>query len=145
MELIICGRPDLGEEYLCELLDVGQHGHAGTVNPIVRVLAILRYPRQRAIYWPDVVNEVPPVRGGCICRLPRVRAATEAEAGRYASWEESAEILQWEYLAVCPDPAEREIIQRHMAGEYAPRRTVRTYKQYELAAAQAAWEKVRHD
>ena len=49
------------------------------------------------------------------------------------------------FLITGPDPAEREIIQRHMAGEYAPRRTVRTYKQYELAAAQAAWEKVRHD
>ncbi len=143
MELVICGRPDLGEEYLCERLDDGQHGHAGTVNPIVRVLAVLRYPAQRAIYWPEVVSEVAPVPGGCICRLPFLRTATAEEGARYGSWAESAAALQRDYLTRCENAAEREIIQRHMNGKYRRRGSVRVYKGYELRAAQAAWDKVK--
>ena len=156
MQFVICGRPDLGEEYLCAWLDDGQHGHAGAVNPIVRVLAVVRYPRQRAIYWPEVVSEVSPVRG-CICRLPYLREcphptplreATFPRCGRgrllgtprrMKLWAESAARLQRLYLRRCEDPEEREIIQRHMEGQYRARRTVRVYKGYELRAAQAAW------
>ena len=153
MELVICGRPDLGEEYLCAKLDDGQHGHAGAVNPIVRVLAVVRYPRQRAIYWPEVVSEVSPVRG-CICRLPflrdcphpaaRIRGRMRGTPRRMKLWAESAARLQRLYLRRCEDPEEREIIQRHMEGQYRARRSVRVYKGYELRAAQAAWKDV-HD
>lgn len=148
MELVICGRPDLSEEYLCAKLDDGQHGHAGVVNPIVRVLAVVRYPRQRAIYWPEVVSEVSPVRG-CICRLPylrecphpaaRIRGRMRGTPRRMKLWAESAARLQRLYLRRCEDPEEREIIQRHMEGQYRTRRSVRVYKGYELRAAQAAW------
>ena len=154
MELVICGRPDLGEEYLCAWLDDGQHGHTGVVNPIVRVLAVVRYPRQRAIYWPEVVSEVSPVRG-CICRLPFLRECPHTEARirdrmcgtprRMKLWAESAARLQRLYLRRCEDPEEREIIQRHMEGQYRARRSVRVYKGYELRAAQAAWRCVRVD
>lgn len=154
MELVICGRPDLGEEYLCAWLDDGQHGHAGTVNPIVRVLAVVRYPRQRAIYWPEVVSEVSPVRR-CICRLPYLRECphpTPLRQGRLLGtprrmklWTESAARLQRLYLQRCEDPEEREIIQRHLEGQYRARRSVRVYKGYELRAAQAAWKDVHDD
>ena len=142
---MICGRPETGEEYLCEKLDDGQHGHAGAVNPIVRVLAVLAYPRQRAIYWPEVVSEAAPVPGGCICRLPFLREATEEEAGRYGSWEQSAAELQRAYLARCGSEEEAEILRRHLEGRYRPRRSVRIYKEYELRAAQEGWERVRNE
>ena len=151
MRLLVCGRSDLNEEYLCELIDVGRHGHAGTVSPIVRVLAVLRYPIQHAIYYPDIASEVPPVPGGCVCRLPYLR-----EAGPHAAlaaggksldsiWRASAAAAQREYLTRCESAAEREIIARHMAGEYAQRRSLRTYKEWEIDAHMRAWEKVRHD
>ena len=152
MQFVICGRPDLGDEYLCAWLDDGQHGHAGTVNPIVRVLAVVRYPRQRAIYWPEVVSEVSPVRG-CICRLPflrawprpaaRIRGRMRGTPRRMALWTESAARLQRLYLRRCEDPEEREIIRRHMEGQYRAHRSVRVYKGYELRAAQAAWKDVQ--
>ena len=151
---MICGRPDLGEEYLCQMLDSGQHGHAGTVNPIVRVLAVIRYPRQRAIYWPEVVSEVSPVRG-CICRLPflrpwpraaaRIRGRLRGTPRRMKLWAESAARLQRLYLRRCENAAEREIIQRHLDGDYRARRSARVYKAYELRAAQAAWKEVQQD
>ena len=161
MQFVICGRPDLGEDYLCAKLDDGQHGHAGVVNPIVRVLAVVRYPRQRAIYWPEVVSEVSPVRG-CICRLPYLRecphptplrGATFPRCGsgrllgtprRMKLWTESAARLQRLYLRRCEDAEEREIIQRHLEGQYRARRSVRVYKDYELRAEQAAWRCVEN-
>lgn len=153
MELVICGRPDLGEEYLCAKLDDGQHGHAGVMNPIVRVLAVIRYPRQRAIYWPEVVSEVSPVRG-CICRLlflrdcphlaARIRGRMCGTPRRMKLWVESAVRLQRLYLRRCEDAEEREIIQRHLEGQYRARRSVRVYKGYELRAAQAAWRCVEN-
>lgn len=146
-ELIICGRPELGDEYLCEKLDDGQHGHGGKVDPIVRVLTILRYPRQRAISMPDVVSEVSPVPAW-ICRLHYLRPATEEEAGRYASWRASAEALQDELLRDCVSDEEREILERHRQGIYRERSSVRFYKAYEFEAARAAWQRIgelKHD
>lgn len=78
---MICGRPDLGEKYLAWLVDGRAHGHVGA-DPIVRVLAVVRYPRQHALYWPEVAIEIPPVEAGCICRLHLYGGARCARAGR---------------------------------------------------------------
>jgi len=142
MGLLVCGRRDLGEEYLCELVDTGQHGHAGRISPIVRVLAVLRYPAQRAIYWPDEVTEISPIRAGCVCRLPFLREATAEDAGRFDSWQQSAAQLQAAYLLRATDARERAILERHQAGQYRPRRSVREYTAHELEAARRAWAAV---
>lgn len=142
MGMVVCGRPDLGEEYLCALIDTGQHGHYGHVDPIVEVVAVLCYPIQHAIYWPDVASEVPPIRAGTVCRLPFLREANDQDQ-RAGSWAESAAKAQREYLTRCESAAEREIIMRHMAGQYRARRSVRTYTKYELAAHLRAWKEVQ--
>lgn len=115
------------------------------VSPIVRILFILKYPQQHAIYWPEVAIEIAPIRAGCVCRLPFLRDATQEEAGRYASWEQSAAELQRDYLTRCENAAEREIIARQMAGEYQRRRMVREYTESELRATLRAWEEVQRD
>lgn len=155
MRLLICGRADLGERYLAALVDAGQHGHHGAVDPIVRVLAVLCYPAQRAIYWPDVASEVAPVPGGCLCRLPALgRTARTGKPGRgrlrgtprpIRLWAASALRAQREALARCRSDAEREIIARHMEGVYRARRSVRVYTSWELAAARRAWSNIRRD
>lgn len=59
----------MGEKYLARELTAGAHG----ADPIVRILAVVRYPRQHALYWPEVAVEVPPVEKGCICRMHALR------------------------------------------------------------------------
>ena len=59
----------MGEKYLARELAAGAHG----ADPIVRILAVVRYPRQHALYWPEVAVEVPPVEKGCICRMHALR------------------------------------------------------------------------
>ena len=151
MALLICGRPDLGEEYLCKLVDPGQHGHAGRINPIVRVLAVLRYPIQHAIYWPDVASENAPVLGGCVCRLTFLRTlpppGVQRHQGRLRGgpaqirlWEKSAQASRQAYAQRCGSEAEQAILARHANGVYRARRSLRTYKKYELSAHKRAWE-----
>jgi len=65
----MAGRIDLGEKYLARELAAGAHG----ADPIVRILAVVRYPRQHALYWPEVAVEVPPVEKGCVCRMHALR------------------------------------------------------------------------
>lgn len=118
---VVCGRPDLGEEYLCELLAKGKHG----ADPIVRVEALLRYPRQHALYNPDVAVEIPPIAPGRVCRLPFLRAwsgETPPDPG---------DALR-EALARESCPAGREIIRRHMEGEYCRQRQAVYFNPREL-------------
>ena len=73
----MAGRVDLGEKYLARELAAGAHG----ADPIVRILAVVRYPRQHALYWPEVAVEVPPVEKGCICRMHALRRGDSLPCG----------------------------------------------------------------
>lgn len=126
--LVIAGRPDLQEEYLAELIDDSQPG----INPIVRVKAVLRYPIQHAIYWPDVVCENSPIQAGLVCRLHFLRAATPEEAGLYSDYPKSLAAAQRAALDAAETDGEREIIRRHMEGDYRRRRLARFYTASEL-------------
>lgn len=126
--LVIAGDGELQEEYLAALIDGDQPG----VNPIVRVILILRYPIQHAIYWPDAVCENSPIRAGLVCRLPLLRMATPEEAGLYSDYPESLAAAQRAALEAAKTDGEREIITRHMAGDYRRRRLVCTYTPNEL-------------
>ena len=132
MEHAICGRPDLGEEYVCAVADASRHGHGPETSPIVRVLRVLRYPRQHALYWPDKAVEIPAVEAGCICRLPFLRQATAEELARFGSYEESLAAAQAEALAREENEDSREIVRRHMAGEYRRARTVLRIRPWEI-------------
>ena len=131
MDYAICGYREYGEEYLCEVVDASRHG-SREVNPIVRVLRVLRYPCQHAIYWPDVAVEIPPVEAGCVCRLPFLRQATGEEALRYASYETSLAAALRNALQAEPCTAGQEIILRHMAGEYRRPRKLLRLKPWEI-------------
>lgn len=131
MDYAICGYREYGEEYLCEVVDASRHG-SREVNPVVRVLRVLRYPCQHAIYWPDVAVEIPPVEAGCVCRLPFLRQATGEEALRFASYETSLAAALRNALQAEPCPEGREIILRHMAGEYRRPRKLLRLKPWEI-------------
>ena len=129
--LIVAGNADNGEEYLCQLLCDRLCGHVEGLSPLVRVRLILRYPRQRALYWPEQAAEIPPLPCGAVCRLPLLRQATREEAGRFSTYAESLEACQREALREAQSEREREILLRHMAGDIGPRRTVKFFKRYE--------------
>jgi hypothetical protein len=124
---IIAGERELGEEYLCELITFDPMGHGSTTSPIVRVMRVLRYPDQRAIIWPDVANEVCPIREGTICRLPYIRSASSDEISRYPDWASSLIATQAEAMNRAASDAERRIIRNHQLGLYIDRRAVHTY------------------
>lgn len=138
---MICGRPDLGERYLCALVARGRHG----ADPIVRVLAVVRYPRQHALYWPDVAIEIPPVEAGCVCRLHLYgRAVLVGRRGRLTGamrMRRQAPIRLYalslkraQRAALAREAGEaREIIRRHIAGEYRRRRAVVRLRGWEAA------------
>ena len=129
---VICGRPDLGEEYLAELPNPSRDPLRPEIDPIVRIARVMRYPRQHALYWPDVPVEIPPIADGVYCRLRVFRQATEADMRRYADYAESLAAAQREYMTRCESAAEREIVQRHMHGEYRRRRMERYFDKGEV-------------
>ena len=129
---VICGRPDLGEKYLAEMQNPSHDRLRAGIDPVVRVLAVLTYPRQHALYWPDVPIEIPPIGAGVYCRLHVYRDATDAEAERYTDYAASLEEAQRDYLSRCDSPEERGIVERHMRGEYRRKRMARYFDALEL-------------
>ena len=114
--LLIAGMRETGEEYLCQLLDADARGHDPTPSPIVRVLATLRYPRQRAIMQPETAHEIPPLPAGLICRLPALRMPGPEELALEGRHAESLAAALSRALAEAGSEEEMEILRRHAAG-----------------------------
>lgn len=128
-DLVIVGRRDLGEEYLAEILRTGKQLNGAGIDPVVMIRAVLRYPRQNAIYFPDIPMEIHPVPGGTICRLPFIRDASDAEKHRFGSYEESLATAIREYLRDCKDAQERE---RILLAKPRIRRSLMSFKEYDV-------------
>lgn len=112
--LVIAGEEEFEEEYLAELIDAAVRGHDPPPDPIVRILRVLRYPAQRAIVWQDVANEVPPLREGCVCRLPVLRLS-HGEEGLYSDYPSSLRAALERALIAARSDGERAILLRHQA------------------------------
>ena len=128
-KLVIVGRRDLDEEYLAEIIRTEKQLTGSGIDPIVRILAVLRYPRQSAIYFPDVPMEIHPVPGDTVCRLPFLRDATDEEKERFGSYDESLAAARREYLRSCTNAEERE---RILQGRPRIRRSLMSFKEYDI-------------
>lgn len=142
-QLLIAGRVDLGERYLARMIAPGRFG----ADPIVRVLAVIRYPRQHALYWPEVAIEIPPIEAGCICRLhilenySRERAKSAPVRGkgrRLRLYAGSLERARREAAKRARTAGEMEILARHRAGEVRRARQVRRYNRWEAEKERCA-------
>ena len=145
-QLLIAGRVDLGERYLARMIAPGRFG----ADPIVRVLAVIRYPRQHALYWPDVAIEIPPIEAGCICRLhilseraniPRIcanNARVRGKKRRLRLYAGSLERARREAAKRARTAGEMEILARHGAGEVRRARQVRRYNRWEAEKERCA-------
>ena len=125
--LVIVGRRDLGEEYLAEIISTRKQLTGAGIDPVVRIRAVLRYPRQSAIYFPDIPMEIHPVPGGTVCRLPFLRDATDEEEHRFGSYDESLAAARREYLRSCTNAEERE---RILQSRPRVRRSLMSFKEY---------------
>ena len=83
--LVVVGARDVGEEYLARWLGHFTLGHDPRINPVTRILRMLRYPDQSALIWPDVICERPPLRWLSVVRIPLIREATMTDAAAL-SW-----------------------------------------------------------
>lgn len=137
MWLLIAGMRETGEEYLCQLLDAGARGHDPPPSPIVRVLATLRYPRQRAIMQPETAHEIPPLGAGMICRLPALRALgpEEAERALLGIGFPPGQALD-AAIREAGSEAEREILLRHRAGILSRSQRAVAFREWE-------WQRIR--
>ena len=127
--LVIVGRRDLGEEYLAEIISTRKQLTGAGIDPVVRIRAVLRYPRQSAIYFPDIPMEIHPVPGGTVCRLPFLRDATDEEEHRFGSYDESLTAARREYLRSCTNAEERE---RILQSRPRVRRSLMSFKEYDV-------------
>lgn len=134
--LLIAGMVETGEEYLCQLLDYDARGHDPPPSPIVRVLAVLRWPRQRAIMHPENACEIPPLPTGMICRLPALRALGPREAALALGDGFPAGRALDEAIQNAGSDGERQILLRHRAGEISDAQRAVTYRDGE-------WQRIR--
>lgn len=121
-QIVIVTDPGFGDEYAAEVLDDHAHGHDPPPNPIVRIKRMIRYPAQRAIMPPHPAHETPPLKAGCICRLPVLRAEGEAPAG------DPLEVA----IREARTDEERAILERHRRGDVKGMRSVITYTEHDL-------------
>lgn len=127
-DIVVAGLPEIDDEYLCRVERVAPSGCR--VNPILRPLRILRYPRQRAIMV-DVPHEIPPCRERELCRMTVLRHADESEITRYPDWETSLRDCIRARMRTSP-PEQRAILERHLSNDFRSRRAMMTYPDYEI-------------
>lgn len=130
--LIVCGREDLGEEYMAELIYAVDRERILGVDPVVKILRVLKYPRQHALYWPDQAIEIPPITESEYVRMHILRAAGPDELKALGSWDECLRRAQERALKDETNEQAREIISRHMAGDYRRKRSAYTFTSWEI-------------
>ncbi|MBR2823166.1 MAG: hypothetical protein IKE24_05745 [Clostridia bacterium] len=111
---VIAGRPDLGEEYLAEYIEKQKTDPSRETDPQVRILRVLRYPRQHAYYWPDVAIEIPPVPEDTVCRLHILREANATEIHFYATYAASLLAAQEQAILDETNEQSKTIIRRQI-------------------------------
>ncbi len=129
-QLVVTADPGVGDEYLARVLRPILAGTKAR-NPVVEILRILRYPAQRAVAWPDVATENPPLTFGALVRMPVARSPGPEDL-RFGSWEESLAAALADAMGAAAGPEETEILKRHAAGAFRGRRAILHYSRWTL-------------
>lgn len=132
VRLLIVGEREFEEEYLAELVDDDPRGHHPPPHPIVRILRVLRYPRQRAIMMPEVAHSVPPVKEDTVCRMQALREATKEESGRFGSYGESLRRAWEQAMREARSDGERELLRRQQEGKMQYTRRLVEFRPWEI-------------
>lgn len=129
--LYLVGDAETGEAYVARLIPEPEGIYGPETRPLVQILRVAAYPRQHAIQDPGVALEIPAIPKGTFTRLSLI-AEISADDVDTGSYEISLRRAQQEALELAETEKEREIIRRHMAGEYYRRRLVKSYTREEV-------------
>lgn len=132
--LVLAGDPETGEIYAARVVDEKQRGHGRETQPLVRICRVVRYPHQRAIQMPDVALEMPALSDGLVCRMNILRELSGEEQAAFlaTTYRGSLRAAQKEALKTARTEKERQIIRRHLDGEYLRQRRVKSYGPTEI-------------
>ena len=127
-DLVIAGFAEFDEAYLARIERVDQRGTH--VNPIVRPLRMLRYPKQQAICV-DTAHETPPCQFRGLYRMPVIALASAEDVNRYPDWETSVAACIQARIAASPED-QQLILARHLGGRVQGCRAMLSYHEYEI-------------
>lgn len=115
--------PDLQDMYIAEVLK--DNPKEQSINTLVKILWMVRYPIQYAILCPSVPNENVPVFGGSVCRLRFYHYASDY----MIPYGESLQDALREAIALAREAGRNDILEilyRHQRGEYKGKRSLLT-------------------
>ncbi len=127
--LVIVFNDDLKESYIAELLEDNPPRHA-RIQPMVKILWMLRYPSQTAIMYGDLLCETTPLEEGtrlrmaCVCQWPVPWLPGE-------DYQDSVDAARQDYMAEAAYHKRQDIIQlleAHAQGVYHRKRTLPPYR-----------------
>ena len=132
--LVLAGDPETGEIYAAQVIDEEKRGHGPETLPMVRIMRVARYPDQRAIQHPETALDLPALDHGQYIRMAILKelTANEREAFLSRTWKESLRYAQKQALREAKSEKEKEIVRRHLDGEYRRRRRLRSYTRDEI-------------
>lgn len=115
--------PDLQDMYIAQVAK--DNPKEQSLNTLVKILWIVRYPIQHAILCPSVANENLPIMGGTICRLRFYHYASDY----MIPYEESLRDALRDAITAAKEAGRDDILEilyRHQRGEYKGKRSVLT-------------------
>ena len=132
--LVLAGCPETGEIYAAQVIDEEKRGHVEETLPIVRIVRVARYPDQHALQYKDVALEIPALPEGLMLRMAILTELSDKEKEAFLglTWEKCLREAQEQALLDAKNEREKEIIQRHISGEYLRKRIVRCYTADEI-------------
>ena len=117
--LIVVGQTGTGEQYLARFLGRFAFAHDPRINPVSRILRMLRYPDQAALIWPEVLCDFPPLPWGAVVRLPVIREATLTDAAAlswFCDYWASVRFAAFDAIRRARTPEQARMIGLHLAG-----------------------------
>ena len=115
--------PDLQDMYIAEVLK--DNPMEQSINTLVKILWIVRYPLQHAVLCPSVANENLPIFGGTVCRLRFYHYASDY----MIPYDESLRDALNDAITAAQEAGRKDILEilyRHKRGEYKGKRSVLT-------------------
>ena len=115
--------PDLMDMYIAEVIK--DNPKEQSINTLVKILWMVRYPLQHAVLCPAVPNENLPIFGGTICRLRFYHYASDY----MIPYNESMQDALNDAITAAQEAGRNDILEilyRHKRGEYKGKRSVLT-------------------
>lgn len=120
-EFIIVADLDLCDMY-CAQVEKDQQNEVKQ-NTLVRVLYMLRYPMQHAVFWKDVANENSPLKRGELARLSFIRRCNPCEENAM-TYDDSFTVAIKQAVIDAATDGERAILERHLRGIFGKLRAM---------------------